>query len=83
MKTIHKHIYWKEEEINGEKKKVPYILGVSQKDENHTVVYTHPEGMPNPFAEAPNLSDARVREDTKKGLQEMISKEIPMKPPIE
>ena len=39
MKTVHKHIYWKEEEINGEKKKVPYILGVVKKDEKNTDEY--------------------------------------------
>jgi hypothetical protein len=82
MKTVHKHIYWKEEEINGEKKKVPYILGVVKKDENHTVVYSHPEGMPNPFFEPPNLSDARVREDMKKAQKELEKLEVPFGPHI-
>ena len=83
MKTVHKHIYWKEEEINGEKIKVPYILGVVKKDEKNTLVYSHPEGMPNPFSDAPNLSEARVREDLKKGQEELIKQEIPFGPHIE
>ena len=67
MKIVHKHIYWKE--IDGDK--VPYVLQVTKRDENDVIVSTFPEGMPDPFAEAPNLSRAKVEQDLKKEMEKL------------
>ena len=71
MKIVHKHIYWKE--IDGVK--VPYVLQVTNKDKNNVIVSTHPEGMPDPFAEAPNLSRAKVEQDLKKKWKNLNMKD--------
>ena len=67
MKIVHKHIYWKE--IDGVK--VPYVLQVTNKDKYNVIVSTHPECMPDPFAEAPNLSRAKVEQDLKKEMEKL------------